>query len=519
MKLASQSTISDRCPIEDAHASACDRWLQRQGVVSIGMGKKRRNGKLENEMGIVVFVKQKIAAHMLGEEEKLPTAWLGWPVDVEQIGEVALISDFIKGGTKIFSSKLGDGGGTLGCLAYKLDAAGQKTKEIVLLSCAHVISDDIYRYNLGIHVGIIEKSIIPPCAAFECCRSYDAIVTHEIPNKSLCDAAAATLAVGKKWVAEVETIGEVRGTRVITAEEMSGVAIKVQKYGITTAHTHGFVRCVGITTSATGTCSSEGNSVEITAAKANAYRSKGSVMLIESDDSSKFADYGDSGSIVFDEANLAIGMVYAIEKKDGGRYALVDSIDYIEQALGVKVATVTDTGGLTQTVESTGTVHAEPCTDEAYEAASSLAEGVTDALRGGMIMRFTAFSSSDSTTRQAMLQHPLGAAFLEIFDPYLREIVLLVNKNRETMVAWRRHKGPLFLGYLIKYLDDAAKPIPKDLNREALQKLLGALSLALKRNGSTVLRAKIEAEWPRLEADMLQSSLWQGSSETQSIVA
>ncbi len=62
--------------------------MARPGVVGVGIGLRQRGGELINEVCIVVMVRRKVPRALLDEEERLPHALEGVPLDVQEVGEI-----------------------------------------------------------------------------------------------------------------------------------------------------------------------------------------------------------------------------------------------------------------------------------------------------------------------------------------------------------------------------------------------------------------------------------------------
>ena len=70
--------------VKRAHAESL---LRMANVVGLGVGMRQREGKLTDEVALIVLVRQKQPVHQLHPEEQIPSAIEGVPVDVQEIGE------------------------------------------------------------------------------------------------------------------------------------------------------------------------------------------------------------------------------------------------------------------------------------------------------------------------------------------------------------------------------------------------------------------------------------------------
>ncbi len=61
--------------------------LKMANVVGLGVGLRQRDGKLTDEVALIVLVRQKHPIDHLHPEEQIPASIEGVPVDVQEIGE------------------------------------------------------------------------------------------------------------------------------------------------------------------------------------------------------------------------------------------------------------------------------------------------------------------------------------------------------------------------------------------------------------------------------------------------
>jgi hypothetical protein len=62
--------------------------MRKTNVVGVGIGFRRRNGKLTDDAVIVVSVKQKLPASQIAPNDVIPRELDGVPVDVQAVGEL-----------------------------------------------------------------------------------------------------------------------------------------------------------------------------------------------------------------------------------------------------------------------------------------------------------------------------------------------------------------------------------------------------------------------------------------------
>jgi len=62
--------------------------LRKKNTVGVGIGFKRRQGQLTNQVAIVVNVRKKVAKADLDPEDLIPETLEGIPVDVLEVGAI-----------------------------------------------------------------------------------------------------------------------------------------------------------------------------------------------------------------------------------------------------------------------------------------------------------------------------------------------------------------------------------------------------------------------------------------------
>lgn len=62
--------------------------MQKANVIGVGVGFREKDGKLGDEVAIVVNVTRKLPSHELLPEDLIPSEIEGVPVDVRETGEI-----------------------------------------------------------------------------------------------------------------------------------------------------------------------------------------------------------------------------------------------------------------------------------------------------------------------------------------------------------------------------------------------------------------------------------------------
>ena len=320
------------------------RLLTRKNVVGVGVGYKESQGVLTDEVAVTINVAQKIPAAQLAESDQVPRDLDGVRTDVVETGrflagEAAIRAQTTKdrwrqqipAGVSIGHFEVT--AGTFGCLV-------RRGSDIFILSNNHVLAnvnagrpgDAIIqpgRYDGGLPADKVAElaDYIPldfggeaaNCtlatsvekvlnwAAQTLGSSHRVLTYRTAPGQNLVDAALARPLDPAQFVAEIFEIGRPRGVRQAT------LGISVQKTGRTTGHTQGMISQIDVTTSVdyNGRMATFTNQLMATGMSAG----------------------GDSGSLVLDEDNLAVGLLYA----GSGSATLINPIQTVLQLLKVEL--------------------------------------------------------------------------------------------------------------------------------------------------------------------------------------
>ncbi|RSS49909.1 hypothetical protein EF918_36035, partial [Streptomyces sp. WAC06614] len=131
--------------------------------------------------------------------------------------------------------------------------------------------------------------------------SSTSVGTYETGERSTTvDAAVARLDPGVKWYADILEIGPVTGTYVPTGPEVDSHCFEVRKRGVATGLTGGTVQAVGAAYDVDGI-----RYTNLIIVRPNPNRGLPTTVR------NHFSDHGDSGALVVDAYNRAVGMVLA----------------------------------------------------------------------------------------------------------------------------------------------------------------------------------------------------------------
>jgi len=306
-----------------------DRVLGLPNVVGCGWGEKRTKGRKTGQQGMIVLVRRKVPAASLHERERIPTVLGDAPTDVVEVGDLRLLAAPMPQLRTIRTrpappgvsiGHVGITAGTFGAVVRDLE-----TGELLILSNNHVLANQTDghdgRATVGDPVlqpgpydgGEVARDVIGhllrfvplrPMAAPASCpiahraqRALNAALrlllpAYEIqffrrsPEDNMVDAAVARPVSPDAITQAIMDVGPVRGV----AEAELGMAVK--KSGRTTGLTRGEVTALGAT---------------VTVGLGGGVVARFSDQVV----ATPMGQPGDSGSLVLDEANRAVGLLFA----------------------------------------------------------------------------------------------------------------------------------------------------------------------------------------------------------------
>lgn len=264
------------------------RWRLRHipGISSIGVGAKETGGEVTFEMAFRVYVEQKLPLDQLLAAWRIPERIRGFSTDVLTRSVTDVLADDgkyrpLQGGSQVKNQFVeGDNdslAGTIGCLV-RFDSPVQ---EVLALSCEHVLLAG--QSSLQVIVG--QPRYVTSC----CCCTYNQIgkvVNYQ--KNDMVDCAVAQL--DEDIVTEVisnNTLNDVIGIGTLTGVAQAVCFEPVKKRGRTTELTEGQVVDVIFENS--------------------------QILVHPTGASPRFADRGDSGSVVVNAANRVVGLLWATD--------------------------------------------------------------------------------------------------------------------------------------------------------------------------------------------------------------
>jgi hypothetical protein len=553
----------------DSYGRAREQLAKLDGVVGVGFGLKVTGSKITDDVAIVVHVRAKKSPDALAPEQRVPQSFEGYRTDVREIAPVTLMPTScdndqaypkIQGGIQIEPwpsaaplNKLPDRG-TLGCLVRKRQSTSDDNW--YALTCSHVVfdvgglgtkdGDGIYhpykpRKDSGgtvrsgtllgsvntfdtmdgvfsgdvnyIDCGVVRLDIGSTCFGSSCGNAR-LQTAPTIINLNV---------TGQAWITpqnnnQVTDVRSVESDSAITAE-------KVFKAGRTTGRTIG--RVININVPAGNVFGLDGtisrpNCIEIVLDSG-----------LNCQNTNCFGWDGDSGSVVVDDHNRVIGLLFArsTNPTTGSQYSafachIVSVLDVLQVCVPVPAPPDGGTShGTTNATDGSGLTPPRTLADlQALDASNppGLAFGAATltsrAARASDAAAPTPLSASQqtrlTTLRDALRETPRGAEWDDALSDAVREIASLVRHSRPVKLVWHRNRGPAFLARTLNHLRGDADSIPLEIDGVTRAQLLERMRVVLNAHGSHPLRTHLEQFAPLLPqlaeaitADQLISSL------------
>jgi hypothetical protein len=292
-------------------------------VTAVGLGGRERAGRPTGEIVIKVFVKRKKPAAEVPPDQLIPASFEGVPTDVVEMGPMVPHLDEVPGahhpedmpGDNTHTNPL-EGGmllgcrapdhhgktGTLGCLARdKADGTA-----VYALTNQHVVADSEGKISLSRPFLRLDKTPDPGLDSFDP-LGYTAAATRD----QTIDAALLRIDAGFEWLPKIKQIGFVRGTHEVDLAESVTLAYRVRKFGARTGLTGGIVIAIAV----------ERVNVFDVYLKFDMIIRPNRPAAPHENDSAYFSYFGDSGSVVVNDDDEIVGLLWGGEKFEGNKPA------------------------------------------------------------------------------------------------------------------------------------------------------------------------------------------------------
>lgn len=478
------NSMDKKKDIDAIHREARRSFMNIPNVIGVGYGYKQKGNQRTSQLSLVVVVTNKVPESELPPGDIIPKEFKGVKTDVILSFDDIPLSckntrhyDPIIGGITISidNSGLEEGEGTLGCFGT---INGNTSRDnIVLLSNAHVLSGlpgdkvyhpfydgdtiDEFKSNREGLIGKIHK--ILPQANHHYRYPGDEPDTEPGIEEYFLDCATAKINTchslccptncGVEYSPELDTLFFVEGPKRIQATDLSEEeSYMVFKVGRRTGLTMGRIAHVNVTY---GT---------------NEFNRKHNIILVEPVEDNcegkrKFADHGDSGSVVVNANNEVIGLLYGMPDASEGDplfgHGLVSHIHPVLHHLNISILRTPSPDGSDQRS------HAMKPVRETAPANRKQLEGI-------------------------FIKTPEDEELYEVSNKHRYEVVWLVNHCRQVTVAWHRYHGPAFVAAIVGALSKPGNAIPTVAKGIPIGVLLAKMQAVLYEHGTAALKEDIE---------------------------
>jgi hypothetical protein len=286
------------------------------GITNIGVGAKEVAGEITGEFAFRVYVSMKLPPGDVPSGWRIPERIEGIATDVLPASSTAALVDTrkvrpLRGGIQLKNEYVQDDtralAGTIGCLVKYIN-----TLEVMALTCEHVTLAG--QAAVGVAVG--QPRYVVSC----CCCTYNAIGTafRALKNAQVDCAIVKLDADVANEVESADGLNAVEGIGTLAGAAQAVCFETVRKRGRTSELTTGRVIDVLF---------------------------EGSQILVEPTAAAPapFADLGDSGSVIVNDANKVIGLLWATDVATRRR-GVANHIGPVMRELEIMVAGDTDAG-------------------------------------------------------------------------------------------------------------------------------------------------------------------------------
>jgi hypothetical protein len=480
---------------------------QFAGVESVGFGYKERGGKTTDEVSFRVYVHEKKPRSELAPHEIVPPEFAGIQTDVLPV----IYSDTfacqslnyhspLAGGTHLTDLKgwTLQGGGTIGVgtLGFFVSIDGESSRNrYAALTNHHVLAasakgDTVYQPKFALNgnqvsiqrvedehpIGNVHDLGIRDNIDFTYDDGRDAgkyfvdAATAKIDTcySSWCDTnfsiglqnAILGLALPKSDQDATPTDAVAGFRRLMPEDVPPGNRPTVYKVGAETGRTVGRVAGVReeVTDSQTGF--KKENCIVIDNTGPNC------------ENGTRFADIGDSGSVVVNGKREIIGLLFGGDDNAGTGHAC-----HIHPVLAkLKVTLISPSN----TIRGSGS-------GTLLEAGATFKDDPLVAARAAAL-------------RRRILESERGRAYRRLVETHRDEVSYLINHVRPVTIAWHRAHGPGFLAHVLHASRYPDHPLPRELEGITREAALSRLREAFERHGSLALQADVEAHAEELRA-------------------
>lgn len=452
--------------LQEVYDAAKAQLMQIPGVVGVGIGIKETDGELTEDLAFRVYVTEKKDLSELPPEHVIPDEIMGFKTDVLKVYQPKLRvfvereddTNFrpLQGGIRIGAQDV-SGHGTLGWFGTL-----NSDSSTVLLTNKHVVYSKTQETTTATkRVGQSSYSRVCCCECGEIGQTIVGIKNSDVD----CAIARVDSEIAVTLILNNDNTPE----RIsVTGTAAAVVGETVRKIGMRSSFTTGTVIDIGAVTTtpptdpAGTTVSVIPNQILIRPVDAETYE-------IENGKKA-FSNYGDSGSVIVNEDDEIIGLLYS---GDEDNYSV--DITFANNIANVLTALSNSGNAITLSVSPPGDGRSRGRAPRTQPVRRPMLPGTQF---DELLER--AFGSDPA-------QEPIVRAARANFD----EIMTLINGSRPVTVVWHRKQGPAFAGVFMRSLKEPAYRIPDEIDGVSRQHALTSMAVALEEHGSERLRAAI----------------------------
>jgi hypothetical protein len=515
---------------DEFHAAlerARQAFARIDGVISVGFGRKRVGDELTDRIAIMVFVREKKPESALAPADRIPKSFEGYATDVRVVGrghaegcdnETAYSS--IQGGIQIEidQGESTTGQGTLGCIVRK--RASSARENVYLLTNKHVlfsehkgVGNTVYHPKksdtaLGpVQWGFYENALYPQEGNNQRPFFIDAAIARINLDTECCCCTCTkdSTTVAEAQVVDLDIGGDntLRDVRSVI-DDVNILNERVFKVGRTTSKTKGIVTAVGAPLVADpppdtphGANVNATNLIEIrfdTTSTPNGQNCEGNP---------NFTEQGDSGSLIVDEQQRAIGLHTHghVNPQDHIKYSyachILPVLDYLQICIPcVVVPTLIPSHGNSLATDGSGVaLRALPAAERTLAPQISFTRASVPATPHAPPFTPLAVTDEQVQHMRALLarfrETPLGPELHEVFGHVRGEIGYLVRNVRPVKVVWARNEGPAFLALVLKHVMGQTRSLPHAVKGVTRRQFLVRMRAALNAHGSILVRESL----------------------------
>ena len=460
------STKAERIQRQNAllavHDAATAELMQIPGVVGVGIGLKEIGGEPTDQICFRVYVWEKKSPGEVPAEHRVPAESRGFPTDVLKVYNLKPNEGFVEivdatehrpltGGVAIFT-KTFEEGGTLGWFATTVPGGAN-----VVLTNAHVLWPGLWN---GMPEKILTDTdlLTQPKYSKTCCCEYH-VIGERIFGIKNNDVDCAIGTVTEEKPSFIISNRSTKRTLRVDGQDVAAVGDPVRKIGARSGYTEGTVIDIGgaagsVNLPGGGTTAVRLHQIIVWPVTTNV------TYIDDHQQQPAFMNEGDSGSVLIDDQNKIIGLLFSSDPWSQNR--TVGFANHIDNVL--------------QTLKNKG--------HEIKLAVSASEGGASGSVTGTFAPRRTTLNDlvRESETQLAMLVRR-----------HRDEIARLIDQCRPVTVAWHRQQGPAFAAAVNRNYREPAYRIPREINGVSRHELLVAMARALGDHGSAALQGDLRS--------------------------